>query len=114
MSETKSNVYSRGALSALKRLGMRVKGAVSVHHLYPRAYCVCKPAPLCAVVLHCPDDSEVQIPDDYADDIIREGAEKVKKGDWCATAYVSTATCQTQYIFTLCELNAEIARGRKK
>ena len=111
MSE-KVNIYNRDCLSALKRLGMKIKGAKMVSHLYPRAYCIAKPAPGCAVLIRPPADSGIEIFPECSGDIIWEGATEINVGDWCATAYVVEDTRSQSHIFTIAELEKEIQRGK--
>jgi hypothetical protein len=86
------NAYSRKEIARIKKLGMKVKGAKTVHHIFPRAYCIAKPAPLCAVFIKPWMDAEkaIKFPEYSCSDIIYAGAENVEVGDWCSLAYVVT------------------------
>jgi hypothetical protein len=64
-------------------------------HLHPRSYVIGFAAPLCLIVARCWADSEQQTQkwnNDYPLQIIHNFDDSLKAGDWCITAYVSTAT----------------------
>lgn len=79
---------------------MKIKGATSVSHIYPRAYCIAKPAPMCAVFVTPWMDAEPQVrqSDCSSSHTVVHGVEKVRVGDWCSIAYVTTAGMGTQYV----------------
>lgn len=73
---------------------MELKGAPS--HVHPRSYVVGYAAPLCLVVAECWADSESQMQDfnqKYPLRTVHKFDHSLKAGDWCITAYVSTAGC---------------------
>ncbi len=93
------SAYSLAILKSIKQQAMKIKGATSVSHIYPRAYCIAKPAPLCAVFVTPCMDSEPQIRNEKYSSAhtVGNGVENVKVGDWCAIAYVTTPGCGTLY-----------------
>jgi hypothetical protein len=91
-------MYSRATLKQLRESALNnIKGAESVSHIYPRAYCVAKPAPLCAVFVTPWMDSEPQIRKaEYSSShTVYNGVANVKVGDWCSIAYIVTPGCGT-------------------
>jgi len=99
----KHSPYSRKEIARVKAQAMKIRGAKSVSHIFPRAYCIAKPAPLCAVFVKPWMDAEAQIRmEKYsASDVIHEGAEDVRVGDWCALAYVACDGHQRTVAFKL-------------
>ncbi len=97
------SAYSKDTLTWLRKKAMRIKGAKSVCHLYPRAYCLAKPAPLCAVFLTPWMDAEPQVrnPQYSTSHLVYEGVQDVNPGDWCALAYVCTSSSGTLHAFKL-------------
>lgn len=97
------SAYSRNTLAWVKREGMKIDGARSVRHIYPRAYCIAKPAPLCAVFVTPWMDAEPQIRNKQysASTTVHEGVADVEIGDWCALAYVVTDGCSQTVAFRL-------------
>lgn len=91
--------YSTETLKWLRKNSMKVEGAVRARHFYPRAYCVAKPSPLCAVFITPWIDSEPQVrsPEYSASHVVHEGVADVQMGDWCALAYV-VQRCGTQQL----------------
>jgi hypothetical protein len=64
-------------------------------HVHPRSYIVGLAAPRCLIVARCWADSEHQTQKwnkDYPLQIIHTFDKSLKAGDWCITAYISTAT----------------------
>lgn len=98
------SVYSRAAIADIIKQGMKIRGAKQVRHIFPRAYCIAKPAPLCAVFVVPWMDAEPQIRmQEYSSsDIVREGVEGVNVGDWRALAYVASDGCSRMVAFPLC------------
>lgn len=89
--------YSRATLKQIWAVAMKITGATSVSHIYPRAYCVAKPAPLCAVFVTPWMDSEPQSRNyiysaswTISGD---SGIGGVTVGDWCSLAYITTPGC---------------------
>ncbi len=83
------SIYTKEVIAWVRREAKK-RGAKSVSHIYPRAYCVAKPAPGCAVFVIPWMDSEPQVRDaEYSSSkSVYEGVEDVKVGDWCAFAYI--------------------------
>lgn len=80
---------------------MQIKGAISVSHIYPRAYCIAKPAPMCAVFVTPWMDAEPQVrKQEYSSShtVVHGSIENVKVGDWCSIAYVLTPGMGTQWV----------------
>jgi len=76
----------------LRAIAKTIKpGVIAVAHVFPRAYCVAKPAAHCAVFAVPPQDREPQVRDDPWATVQNESAKDVKHGDWCALAYISTS-----------------------
>ncbi len=102
MSKTPS-AYSRAILKLIRDRAMKIKGATSVNHIYPRAYCVAKPAPMCAVFVTPWFDSESQIRQAKysSSNTVHNNVESVQVGDWCALAYVTTPGMGTTYVIDL-------------
>jgi hypothetical protein len=92
MTRKQPGVYSRKALREIKASALKIKGSTSTTHIYPRAYCIAKPAPLCAVFVTPWMDSEpaVRTPMFSSAHTIHDGVREVKVGDWCSLAYVTT------------------------
>ena len=97
------SAYSRAVLRWLRRTAMQIKGAKCVRHLYPRAYCIAKPAPLCGVFVTPWMDAEPQVrtPEYSASHTVHEGVAEVRVGNWCALAYVVTDGVQQIHAFRL-------------
>ena len=91
---------------------MKITGARQVRHIYPRAYCVAKPAPGCSVFVTPWMDAEpaIRTPVFSSSETVRENVTEVRVGDWCALAYVQTAVSGMMYAFPLPE--DKKARGR--
>lgn len=69
----------------------------SVRHIYPRAYVIAKPAPLCLVVVMPWVDAEPHMRDwekSYGSTMLMSDSfdETIQSGDWCSVAYVATDT----------------------
>lgn len=92
--KTNKSDYSQVSIKRIAALAMKTKDAIAVSHIFPRAYCVAKPAPLCAVFATPFVDAEPQVRQEKysAYECVYRGAEKVKVGDWCSLAYVRTPT----------------------
>lgn len=97
------SAYSRNALRWLRNEAMKVDGVISVKHLFPRVYCIAKPAPLCAVFVKPWMDSEPQVrnPEYSAFDVVYEGVHDVRVGDWCSLAYVVKKGCSQMMAFPI-------------
>jgi len=84
------SAYSVKMRKWVKDQAMSLEGSIAVCHIFPRAYCVAKPAALCAVFVKPRMDAEPQVRNEkYSGSVtVYEGAENVNVGDWCAIAYV--------------------------
>jgi hypothetical protein len=87
----------------VKDQGMKIEGAIAVRHIYPRAYCIAKPAPRCAVfVTPWMDAEELVRNKEYSASVtVNEGSADVEVGDWCALAYVVRNGLQQTVAFKL-------------
>jgi len=77
----------------LKQQKVAVVGLSHIHH---RAYVIARPAPMCLVVAVPWMDMEPQLRAlgiDSGVNVVRRFDDALRAGDWCATAYVQTATC---------------------
>ena len=104
--KTKHCPYSRAEIDRIRKLAMQVVGCRTARHIYPRAYCIAKPAPGCIVVLTPWMDSEPQIRSKpySAAVIVREGdVADIDVGDWCSVAYVITSGSGMPYAFVIPE-----------
>ena len=82
---------------------MKIKGAREVCHIYPRAYCIAKPAVCCAVFVTPRCDAEVYLTkfDNATVQTIHEGVADVNVGDWCTLAYVVTSGCSETHVIKI-------------
>lgn len=86
--------FSRAAVREIIREAKKqIPSAKYVLHIHPRAYCVSKPAPWCAVFAIPECDNEPQVAYKSGCLVQHHSASGVKLGDWCSLAYVSTSTC---------------------
>jgi hypothetical protein len=72
----------------------KVKLVGGVRHVYPRSYVVGHAAPLCLIVAECWADSEPQVFEfnrKHPLATIYRFDPSLKAGDWCITAYITTA-----------------------
>lgn len=97
------SAYSVKMRKWVKDQGMKLDGAIMVRHIFPRAYCVAKPAPLCAVFATPWMDAEELVRNKkYSASVtVSEGVADVKVGDWCAIAYVVRNGQQQNVAFKL-------------
>lgn len=94
MKKREPSAFTRATITAIKAEAKKYHDATEVKHIQPRAYCIAKPAPLCAVFVTPPCDSEPQLRKPRLDEstLIQNGsASGVELGDWCSIAYVCTA-----------------------
>lgn len=101
---SRSSAYSQATLKWLRQEAMKIPGAKGVAHLMPRAYCIAKPAPLCAVFATPWMDAEPQVRSpEYSgyETVHSDSAEFVKVGEWYALAYVVTPGCQARHAFKI-------------
>ena len=88
--------YSKTIIAAIRAKAMQdIPLAKRIAHIFPRAYCVAKPAPCCAVFATpwCDAEWQMRRADVSASELVREGVARVEVGDWCAIAYVATPGC---------------------
>lgn len=98
------SAYSQDVIRRIKAAAKKqVKGCLSVSHIFPRCYCVAKPAPSCAIFATPWQDAEKQIrkPEYSSYETVYENVANVQAGDWCALAYVSTSTSGQSYVIDL-------------
>ena len=90
-------IYKKSEISRLRKLAMKtIRGAKSVAHIRPRALCIAKIAPGCAVFATPWMDSEPQVKEkEFSSyrEVRGERVYDVKIGDWCSLAYVVTSGC---------------------
>jgi len=94
-SKEKQMAYSREYIKQIKAAAFRVKGATSVSHIRPRAYCVAKPSVCCAVFVTPPEDAEPLVRDSQnaTAELIQDACvSDVEVGKWYVLAYVTTPT----------------------
>ena len=108
--EPTCSAYSRSVLAWVRKQASKIKGFESVCHIYPRAYCIAKPAPLCAVFVVPWMDSEPQVrsPEYSSSDVVNDGVADVAVGDWCAIAYVWARDSGQKYAFKLPNTNMKV------
>jgi len=90
--------FARKEIARLKALGLRFAynpwdDVKSVSHITPRAYCIAKPASQFAVFAVPSCDREPQLvglSNANRTTVQHESCQRVKEGDWCSLAYVST------------------------
>jgi|GEM_PF-5919118 len=80
------SAFSRSLLSAIRAEAKRNHYATSVRHVYPRAYCVAKPAEWCAVFAVPPCDSESNAIRESVT-VQNRSAECAEPGKWYSLAY---------------------------
>ncbi len=90
--------FTRKEIARLRGLAMkastnRYSPVFSVSHITPRAYCVAKAAPLCAVFAVPLCDNEPQVRNSGFTTVHGPSCADVQTGDWCSIAYASTSTC---------------------
>jgi len=77
--------------------------AISIRHIFPRAYIVAKPAPSCIVVAMPWQDAEKQVRDSrYSSyNTVHTFEDNLNAGDWCSVAYVARNGMQAQVAVSL-------------
>lgn len=91
-----TNAYSKKEIARIRAIAAKIVPDVrKVCHVFPRAYCIAKPAPCCAVFVTPWMDAEPQVRDEVfsASRVVHEGSTQVKVGDWCSLAYVAKTGC---------------------
>ena len=111
------SAYSVKMRKWVKDQAMSLEGSITVCHIFPRAYCVAKPAALCAVFVKPWMDAEPQVRNErykgYSGSVtVYEGAENVNVGDWCAIAYVVRNGLARNVAFKLPNSGITSERGR--
>lgn len=102
MKKREPSAFTRATIAAIKAEAKKYHDATKVRHIQPRAYCIAKPAPLCAVFVTPPCDAESQVPYSESTIIHDKSVDGVRVGDWCALAYVkSESNGETRVIFNL-------------
>ncbi len=99
-----TNPYSQAIIRRIKAAAKKqVKDCRSVCHIFPRAYCVAKPAPGCAVFAIPWQDAEEQIrkPEYSSYETVHQNVGNVKAGDWCSLAYVVAPSSSETYVIDL-------------
>lgn len=96
--------YSKSIIRAIKAAAKKqVKNCQSACHIFPRAFCVAKTAPSCAVFAIPWQDAEEPIrkPEYSSYETVYQNVKGVKAGDWCALAYVVTPSSSETYVIDL-------------
>jgi hypothetical protein len=104
MKQELKSAYSRDIIKRIKAAAQKqVPGCLSVCHIFPRAYCVAKPAPSCAIFVIPWQDAEKQVrkPEYSSSESVYQNVKNVQVGDWRAIAYVSTVTSGQTYVIDL-------------
>lgn len=104
MKQKPKSAYSRDIIQRIKDAAKKqVEGCLSVRHIFPRAYCVAKPAPGCAIFVKPWQDAEEQIckPEYSSSESVYQNVKNVQVGDWRALAYVNTRTSGEIYVINL-------------
>ena len=104
MKQEPKSAYSRDIIKRIKAAAKKqVPGCLSVCHIFPRAYCVAKPAPSCAIFATPWQDAEKQVrkPEYSSYRTVYKNVENVQVGDWRAIAYVNTVTSGQTYVIDL-------------
>ena len=88
--------YHPTYIKEIKAAALRqYKGATSVSHVRPRAYCIAKIAACCAIFVTPPCDGEplIRSTQNATGASIHEGVSHVEVGKWYVLAYVTTPGC---------------------
>ena len=97
--------YKKTTIQKIKAEAKDNHGAIQVRHIFPRAYCVAKPAHFCAVFVTPPCDSEQQIKPPYSSSatVHNDTATSAEVGKWYSLAYCvcENGNQQTRVIFAL-------------
>ena len=104
MKQEPKSAYSRDIIKRIKAAAKKqVEGCLSVCHIFPRAYCVAKPAPSCAIFAIPWQDAEkvIRKPEYSSYKTVYANVGNVQAGDWRAIAYVSTISSQQTYVIDL-------------
>jgi hypothetical protein len=104
MKQEPKSAYSRDIIQRIKAAAQKqVPGCLSVCHIFPRAYCVAKPAPSCAIFVIPWQDAEKQVrkPEYSSSESVYQNVKNVQVGDWRAIAYVNTVTSGQTYVIDL-------------
>jgi hypothetical protein len=104
MKQEPKSAYSPDIIKRIEAAAKKqVKGCLSVRHIFPRAYCVAKPAPGCAIFVIPWQDAEKQVrkPEYSSSESVYQNVTNVQVGDWRAIAYVNTFTSGETYVIDL-------------
>lgn len=84
--------YTKASIALLTAKARRLvrDDTARVVHIHPRAYCIAKTAPYCAVFAVPTCDRAPQVADEAWDVVHNKSCADVKTGDWCSVAYIST------------------------
>jgi hypothetical protein len=96
--------YTSGYISKIKAAAMKqVKNASDVRHIKPRAYCIAKPAPCCAVFVTPPQDSEEHLRgiQNSTAETCHENVTHCEVGKWYVLAYVCTPGCSQIHVINV-------------
>jgi len=96
--------YSKAIIRRIKSAAKKqVENCKSVRHIFPRAYCVAKTAPSCAVFAIPWQDAEEQIrkPEHSSYETVYQNVGNVKAGDWCSLAYVVSPSSAETFVIDL-------------
>jgi hypothetical protein len=88
------NDYTKAAIKRIKDRAVKQidKPVISVSHITPRAYCIAKPAPHCAVFAIPLIDREKYVRNQPNTTVQNESCAHVQMGDWATLAYVVTSS----------------------
>ena len=100
---TTRSAFARATITAIRKEAIASHDAISVRHIHPRAYCVAKPAPCCAVFAIPSCDSEPQLRNKQSVSIHNGTASIAVVGGWYSLAYVSnrSGSGEPRVIFSL-------------
>jgi len=103
------SAFARATITAIRKEAFANHDAISVSHIHPRAYCVAKPAPCCAVFAVPSCDFEPQVRDKQSV-IIRNGTASASVvGGWYSLAYVMSR-CGSGEPRVIFSLNPELCK----
>lgn len=92
--------YSPEFILRLKALAKKL-GAEDIAHILPRALCIAKPTPHCAVFSVPPQDREPQIQTHTELMVENASAAKAEKGSWHSLAYLHKKNPSRAEMFVL-------------
>ena len=104
MKQEPKSAYSQDIIKRIKAAAKKqVPSCRSVSHIFPRAYCVAKPAPSCAIFAIPWQDAEklVRKPEYSSYETVYKNVGNVQAGDWRAIAYIATVFNAEPYVIDL-------------